>query len=74
MKIRDTRRLCENFEDLKTGEVFSISEDGKFHIKMDGTYQSSAGVFNATCLNNGIPCWCDGDDAVYPVKCELVIE
>lgn len=74
MKIKDTRRLCESFENLKWGDIFSIYEDGKFYIKTEDIYESTIGDVNAVCLNDGKTCWYQDCVLVYPVKCELVIE
>lgn len=73
MKIKDTRKLCDCFESLECGEIFSISEDGKFYIKTENILESVKEV-NTVCLNDGKASWCKDHLLVYPVKCELVIE
>ena len=64
MKIKDKRKLCETFEDLDFGEVFSIAEDGEFFIKTERMAR-----INAARLNDGVLFLFEDVKLVYPVKC-----
>ena len=74
MKIKDNRRLCDSFENLKSGDVFTL-DDNCIRMKIEPTYGSDSGDYeNAVGLLNGVLFYFEEDKIVYPLNCELVIE
>lgn len=74
MKIKDKRRLCEDFGSLMRGDVFSLDENGIFYMKIVDVHMEDEVIGNGISLRDG-EMLCIADEClVYPVNCELVIE
>ena len=74
MKIKDNRRLCEDFGSLMLGDVFSLDENGIFYMKIVDVYTEDELPGNAVSLRDGEMLCIKDECIVYPVNCELVIE
>lgn len=74
MKIKDKRRLCEDFGSLMRGDVFSLDENGIFYMKIVDVHIEDEVIGNAISLRDGEMLCVSDECLVYPVNCELVIE